>query len=77
MAMLLGILVCLFMAGAVAAAPADDLHRFCRQVRNDDTIRDYSPRFATVPFRRSRHWFRTQKARPAIPNCEHRHNIAA
>ncbi|MBZ9806982.1 hypothetical protein LB542_11935 [Mesorhizobium sp. BR1-1-9] len=42
-AMLLGILFSLSMAGAAAAPPADDLYRFCRQVRNDDTIRGYSP----------------------------------
>lgn len=42
-AILLGVLVTLFMAGAARAAPTDDLHKLCRQARNDDTIRDYSP----------------------------------
>jgi hypothetical protein len=29
-------------AKAAKAAPAEDLHKFCRQVKNDDTIRPYS-----------------------------------
>lgn len=28
--------------GGATAAPADDLHKLCRQVKNDDTIRPYS-----------------------------------
>jgi hypothetical protein len=29
-------------AGSAAATPAQDLHKLCRQVKNDDTIRPYS-----------------------------------
>lgn len=41
-ATLLGILAISYMAGVAAAAPATGLQQLCREVRNDDTIREYS-----------------------------------
>lgn len=38
----LGFLLGLVALGGAAAAPVKDLHQLCRQVRNDDTIREYS-----------------------------------
>ncbi|MBZ9601151.1 hypothetical protein [Phyllobacterium chamaecytisi] len=41
-AMLLGILAIFYTTGVAAAAPGPDLHQLCSEVRNDDTIREYS-----------------------------------
>lgn len=42
-AMLLGLVTIIAATGFHTAAAAEDLHQHCRQIRNDDTLRDYSP----------------------------------
>lgn len=41
-ALAFGFLICLAPFSAANAASAEDLHAICRQVHNDDTIREYS-----------------------------------
>lgn len=65
-AMLLGLVAAIATTGFhTAAAAAQDLHRHCRQVRNDDTLRDYSPALRDETIRSFKKLFPGARSIPA------------
>lgn len=69
-AILLGISVSLVMAGGAVAEPADDLHQVCRQVRDDDTLREYSPALRDETVQAFKKLFPDAKSVPADDELE-------
>jgi hypothetical protein len=69
-AILPGILVSLIMAGDAMAEQADDLHQLCRQVRDDDTLRKYSPALCDETVQAFRTLFPDAKSVPADDELE-------
>ncbi|WP_054310046.1 hypothetical protein [Mesorhizobium sp. 1M-11] len=63
-AILLGVLAGSFEIGDALAAPVRDLHQYCRQVRNDDTVRNYDPSLRDGSIRAHKLLFPDAKSEP-------------
>ncbi|MBZ9701669.1 MULTISPECIES: hypothetical protein [unclassified Mesorhizobium] len=57
-------------AGSATAAPAKDLYKLCRQVKNDDTIRPYSHTLYAGTVKAFKKLFPDAKSAPEEPELE-------
>ncbi|WP_054310047.1 hypothetical protein [Mesorhizobium sp. 1M-11] len=64
-AIILGVLVLLVGTGGALAAPVKDLHQYCRQVRNDDTVRTYEPSLRDAAIRAYQRLFPGAQGEPS------------